>query len=155
LSVHAAFCSSHLSMVLLRSVNATISHQALSPQDTNQGKARSRSPLLHGEPGDAPVPNAFDPYCMGHHLCWHCLGPPLSKPFAGILFPCPVQYSMGVAGTPSCLKSIRNQLPKRLLLFLPLQPVCRHNRDVPKFSYVYKQAPTAARSLLCSSSGRR
>src|SRR5277367_152893 len=29
---------------------------------------------------------------MGHHLCWHCLGRPLSKLFAGILFPCPVQY---------------------------------------------------------------
>jgi len=89
------------------------------PQIQIKEKARLRSPLLHGWSGEAPVPNVLDPYCMGHHLCWHCLGPPLSKLFAGILFLCPVQYSMGVAGTPSCLKSIRNQLPKRLLLFSP------------------------------------
>ena len=62
-----------------------------------------------------PAPWLVDPYCMGHHLCWHCLGPPLSKLFAGILFPSPVQY--GVAGIPSCLKSMRNQLPKCLLPF--------------------------------------
>jgi hypothetical protein len=106
---------------------------ALSPPDTNQGKARLRSPLLHGESGDAPVPNAFDPYCMGHHLCWHCLRPPLSKLFAGIPFPSPLQY--GVAGTPSCLINAKPIAKASPTFFLPLQSVCCHNSDVPKISY--------------------
>ena len=62
------------------------------PQIQIEEEARLRSPLLHGESEDTPVPNAFDPYYMGHNLCWHCLGPPLFKLFDGILFPCPVQY---------------------------------------------------------------
>ena len=96
---------------------------------------------------ETPSPNAFDLYCMGHHLCWHCLGP-LSQLLPESYSHRP--HSMGVYRNTILPRIDTKPIAKASPTFFSY---CRHNSDAPKIVYAYKQTPTIARSLLCFSSG--